>query len=99
MYVAMRRPRDGGAHVEVTVERGPGAGTWRVTYDPAGPFWRVHSAHRREHVLRETEPWIGDLGGRLDDLMSEIGRRAVAEMLHREASQPQQKAKPRAVAA
>ncbi len=99
MYVAMRKSGDGGAHVEVTVERGPGAGTWRVSYDPAGPFWRVRSAHGREHVLRETEPWIGDLGGRLDDLMTEIGRRAVAEMLHRETSRPSHRTKPTVVAA
>lgn len=84
MYVAMRSDGPGERHIDVIVERGFRAGTWEVAYDPAGATWRVREPRGREHVLRGSEPWVGDLGRDLDDLMRRIARRAVGEALRRE---------------
>jgi hypothetical protein len=84
MYVAMRSDGPGERHIDVMVEHGFRAGTWEVAYDPAGGTWRVREPRGREHVLRGSEPWVGDLGRDLDDLMCRIARRAVGEALRQE---------------
>lgn len=84
MYVAIRSDGPGERHIDVIVEHGFRAGTWEVAYDPAGSTWRVREPRGREHVLRGSEPWVGDLGRDLDELMCRIARRAVGEALRRE---------------
>ena len=81
MYVSTDQPQADHAHV--TLEHGPRAGTWEVRHE-RGALWRVRSPEGRERVLNATEPWIGDLGTELVELLRRIAPRAVEEAIHRD---------------
>lgn len=81
MYVTLHEDAPGKAHVHLTLEHGPNAGTWEVRFEPT---WLVRSPEGRELALSGTDAWMGELARELESLVKKGAPRAVAEAVRRD---------------
>lgn len=85
MYVTTHTKDKG--HVHVTLERGSHPGTWEVRHEQ-GSMWCVRTPEGQEHLLDDSDPWIGELEDELRRLNELIAGRAVEEALLLESRTP-----------